>query len=281
VFDYGYNHAKRISPQPTYIPDATHIAEATSVTITNKLKGVHDKSSTDFTHVLDTSDNMLTTDFQGGKKPYILSFPEPKIIYLFSNQPIPKEYTLRLSFGTQGYFDYKVTTFDYLKTSIEELNRKKMVILIPFELLRLRESLKKERTPENLEQLINLIQNDIIGSINENLRVGNITPSDARHLQQLTQKLYEHLYAHYEELEAISDMTDQSLVLDIDIIEREHERELRQKDKIIAEKDDTLLKKDTALAEMSTALDEMSTVLEEQAKEIEHLRALLKEKQTQ
>lgn len=38
----------------------------------------------------------------------------------------------------------------------------------------------------HLEALKNMIQNDIIGSINENLRVENITLDDARKLKRLT-----------------------------------------------------------------------------------------------
>ena len=61
----------------------------------------------------------------------------------------------------------------------------KMVILIPFALLKLRETMKKERTPEKLEMLKKLIQDDIIGSIDSNLEAGNITMDDARKLKRL------------------------------------------------------------------------------------------------
>ena len=88
--------------------------------------------------------------------------------------------------------------------------------------------MEKERSKENLELLINLIQNDIIGSIDTNLRLGNITPWDCRRLKHLTSKLYEHIYAHYEELEVVTNMTDESLILDIDLIEAEFEQRLAQ-----------------------------------------------------
>lgn len=116
-----------------------------------------------------------------------------------------------------------------------------MIILIPFELLKLRKAIEKARTPENLEALKNMIQNDIIGSINENLRVENITLDDARKLKRLTHKLYEHIYSNYKEMEALNDMTDESLMLDIDIIEKRHEMELAANNQkwqnIIADKD--------------------------------------------
>ncbi len=170
---------------------------------------------------------------------YLMHFPEPKIIYLCPTNA-PDEYVLKLDFGSQGTFDYKVSTFKYLDIPLQELNQRRMVVLIPFQLLKLRDRLEKSRTQEDLEVLKNLIQNDIIGGIDENVRVGNITVDDARRLKRLTHKLYEHIYSHYEEMEELNEMTDESLMLDIDIIEKEHEKELAEKDKEIAEKDRTI-----------------------------------------
>lgn len=181
---------------------------------------------------------------------YVLHFPEPKIIFLYSKGQIPASYTVTLDFGTQGTFDYKVPAISFLETTPQELNDKKMIILIPFMLLKLRDLLQKERSPENLVVLKNLIQNDIIGSIDENLRVGNITYDDAQILKRLTHKLYVHIYSHYNEMEELNDMTDESLVLDIDIYLEEHERNMAAKDAIIAEQENTLTEQAQTLAEL-------------------------------
>lgn len=184
----------------------------------------------------------------------VLRFPEPKIIYLYSRGSVPDEYVLKLEFGKQGSFLYRVPTFKFMETSTKELNERKMVILIPFALLKLREAMKKERSPENFTALKKLIENDIIGSINENLRVGNLTVDDARRLKRLTHKLYEHIYSHYEELEELTEMTDESLMLDIDIIEKEHQRELAQKDEKLAQKEAEIAFLKKKLAEMGGSL---------------------------
>lgn len=181
---------------------------------------------------------------------YVLQFPEPKIIYFCAKGKVPDKYTLELDFGTQGIFHYEVPALHFLNTTPAKLTEKKMIILIPFELLKLREIMKKERSPKNLELLKNLIQNDIIGSITENLRIGNITMDDARKLKRLTHKLYEHIYSHYEEMEDLNDMTDESLMLDIDIIEKQHELELAEKDNIISEKDSIIAEKDREIARL-------------------------------
>lgn len=190
-----------------------------------------------------------------------LIFPEPKIIYLYSSRKIPDEYILYLNFGSQGCFPYKVTTFKFLETSTEELNARKLIILIPFQLLKLRSLLAKNRSYENLEALKSLIQNDIIGSIEKNLVQGNITMDDARKLKRLTHRLYQHIYSHYEEMEVLNDMTDESLMLDIDIIEKEHEAELMQKDQIISEKEKLICQiqaeKDAEIASLKAKLQSL------------------------
>lgn len=165
-----------------------------------------------------------------------LRFPEPRIIYLYYQKKVPDSYILKLDFGSQGTFDYKVPAMKFLEISAEELNRRNMVILIPFFLLKLRKSIEKSRTPENVEALKSLVMNDIIGSINRNLEAGNITFDDADKLRQLTHMLYRHLYSHYEEMEAVNDMTDESLILDVDIyMEKLEQAEKREQQHIARE----------------------------------------------
>ena len=211
---------------------------------------------------------------------YILKFPEPKIIYLYANGKIPETFSLDLDFGTQGHFIYEVSTFNFMETTLDELNQKKLVILIPFQLLKLRKLLEKDRCPENLKALQNLIQNDIIGSIETNLKLGNISMDDGRRLRNLTKKLYDHIYAHYSEMEVLNEMTDESLLLEYDIIEKEHEKALAEKDKVIQEKNDALQEKDNALQEKDYALQEKDYALqsalsekEDALKENERLKA--------
>lgn len=194
-----------------------------------------------------------------------LLFPEPKIIYLYASAKAPNEYHLRLNFGSQGSFLYKVSTFKFLETSLEELNSKKMIILIPFQLLKLRKLMKKERSEENLKALQYLIEHDIIESIEQNLTLNNITPDDARRLKQLTHRLYQHIYSHYDEMEVLNVLTDESLILDIDIIEKKHEEEIAA---IIAEKDAEIkaLKDEFAKQQVLSLLEEIEALKAENAR---------------
>ena len=155
-----------------------------------------------------------------------ITFPESRVIYLCPENNLPDEYILRIRFGYQGYFDYQVGVVRFNDISTEELNKKKMVILIPFKLLKLRKELQKSRDKSNLTALKNLIQNDIIGSIEENFQLGNITIDDARKLKRYTHFLYQQIYSHYDEMEELNEVTDESLMLDIDYIEKEYEQKL-------------------------------------------------------
>ena len=151
----------------------------------------------------------------------VLNFPVPKIIYFGDSERVPDTYRLILNFEEQGQFEYKVRTFKYQEHSVEELNNKKLIILIPFELLKLKKLLERERTEENLNALKNLVQKDIIGSIQKNYAVGNITGSDVGRLMQLTKKLYGHLYSEYEQMEVIEEM-DESLILEYEDLDRKY-----------------------------------------------------------
>ena len=149
-----------------------------------------------------------------------LVFPEPKVLYLYSEKEIPQYLTLHLIFGKQGSFDYQISTLNFIKTPTEELNQKKLILLIPFQLLKLRHLLTKDRSPQNLDRLKKLILNDILKPIEDNCESGNIEASDAVSLKELTLKLYDHLYAHYCEMinGGVNSMVNDVLELDSDKI---------------------------------------------------------------
>ena len=123
--------------------------------------------------------------------------------------------------------------------------------------------LNVERSPETLEALKSLIKDDIIGSINENLRVGNITMEDALKLKRYTQTLYDYLYSQYNETEDFDDMTDESYMTDIDIICKDYEEALAAKDRELAAKDreqhEALAAKDKEIAQLKEQLAKLQT----------------------
>ena len=79
-----------------------------------------------------------------------------------------------------------------------------------------------------------LIFNDIMGLVQKNQEIGNITAADAAHLLELTRKLYNHLYARYKEFVegGFNDMIQDELVLETDIIIAENTRKVREELKL-------------------------------------------------
>ena len=136
----------------------------------------------------------------------ILKFPEPVVIYLTKESSIPEESVLILDFGKQGSFEYKVENYIYLNHDVIELNQRKMGILIPFQLLKFKEIINKNPTRKNFEKLQRLLENDILKSIEANVKVGNITQEDATQLLELTRQLYKYLYDNYYEIGGCEDM---------------------------------------------------------------------------
>lgn len=168
----------------------------------------------------------------------VLHFPEPQIIFLYNGETLPDEKIITLDFGQQGTFDYHVPVFKLIEYSPQELSKMQMIILIPFAILKLRKEIEKNHSIKSMNALKSLIFNDtmsasepeqaqpihgerrmtimnsceatssalarihdILKLINENQTVGNITAADSRRLKDMIQKLYQHLYAQYEEFE--------------------------------------------------------------------------------
>ena len=146
-----------------------------------------------------------------------LKFPASKVIYLCKNTggSIRK---LKLHFQDQGTFSYYVEIFDLLALSVEELDERGMIILVPFLTLKYRKDFEKERNETNIRKLQTLILHDIINAIDANLLSGMITETDAIILKEITQKLYVHIYGKYEELKewGLDRMVEDVLVLEAD-----------------------------------------------------------------
>lgn len=194
---------------------------------------------------------------------YEIWFPEAKIVYIYSGRNTPDECVLRLNFASQGYFDYRVSAFKLMDTSAEELNNRKMVILIPFHLLKLRNALQYSRTAAKVTDLKKLITDDILGSIDVNMELGNISAADALHLKSATRSLYDYIYSDFDDMEVIDDM-DQSYMSDADIIIAKVERAEAR----LAELEKTLADQSTALADMNKELADRERELADRDKAI-------------
>ena len=193
-------------------------------------------------------------------------FPRPCIIYLDEGKKdkIPDEYTLVLKFENQGEFYYKVPVFKLQSVSLQELNDKKLIVLLLFLLLKLRKKMEKIRSKENMDELQSLVVNDITGAIRSNEDVGNLSSIDAINLIDLTSKLYMQIYSKYKEMGKFTmRLFDQSMELAGDKYEKTVEE---------LEEENTKLKNE---------ISEMKTENQTQKNELGEMKDILRDLQQQ
>ena len=119
-----------------------------------------------------------------------------------------------------------------------------------------------------MEALKDLICHDIIETITENIAAGNLSVSDGRKLKQITLQLYRYLYKDFKELEkaGVNDMVEDAMVLDIDIIEYEHKKEIEKvtaevTEKVTKEKNEIIVKMAEKLRSMGLSEEEISQMI--------------------
>ena len=151
----------------------------------------------DFQHALSTSGDR-----------HSLLFPDSAVLYLASQGGVPETDSVRLRFGSQGAFEYRIRNFPCLSCSAEELTRRKMGILLPFQILRLRALFKRQQRQARqgrpydrgaLTRLQDEIRNDIIVHIRRNYDANAITYDDAQQLWEMTLRLHQHICADITE----------------------------------------------------------------------------------
>lgn len=219
----------------------------------------------------DVNKEIHTTEFDN-KPVYTLHFPEPRIIYLGDvSSSVPDELQLKLDFQNNSPYIYSVPTVKLAQLSAQELNDRKMIILIPFHLLKLRKLINRKNGPDKttINSLKNLVETDILQSIEINQQLGNITPSDAHQLISLTKKLYTYLYDAYTETEEVWNMIDQSLELESDALILKMEA-----------MENTIKDMDVKMADKLAEIADKNAEIADKDAEIERLKAELAKLQT-
>ena len=168
-----------------------------------------------------------------------LPFPAPVIIFLEHTESTPDKVILELDFGEHGKIEYTVPAMKFLSYSVEDLCKKKMTILLPLYLLKLRREIenakhrkrkKEEIIRQSAKRLKKLINEELLPAILENEKSGNITHSDTFEMLQLLSRLYKHLYGYIEEFrqEEVGNMLTDILELEYDVKLEEALQEARQ-----------------------------------------------------
>lgn len=203
-----------------------------------------------------------------------LVFPEPKIIYLCPAYTAPDTEELTLDFGTQGTFTYRVNTFKFLDTPVEELDRRKLIILIPFYILRLKNVINSAKHDEVAALLHSTLFDDIINSVETNYRCQNITKADRDTLLKLTMFLMRHIAAgkgYEKEIDAM----DESILFDFEIQEKINKAKIEELEEKIDKQYSMLSERDMIIEKQAMNLQKQNSIIEKQAQELATLKAEL------
>lgn len=168
-----------------------------------------------------------------------MTIPQGCVIYWECTKNTPDYIILRLRSkkDRSRYFDYEVEVFKMPEQSLEELEAKKLLVLLPFCLVRFRKEVKKGNLPAEERKALAEQERALIEALEGMLRRGEeagIIPSaDSLVVMEQIQRMHQELYGNYPEFKEVQMVLEEQLRSKWRIHERElssqwkaHEREL-------------------------------------------------------
>ena len=163
----------------------------------------------------------------GGER-ITIKFPNARIIYWETTKRTPDEVILSLEFPNGGSYDYIVKTFKFLDHGINELEEKRLVILLPFYVLKLRKRVVSARSQKRRTELsseMRAIMDNLVLTTERAVKTGLLSEPDGRMVLEYTESLYKELYEKYKEFK------EADVMLQDTILTYSEEAELRGREK--------------------------------------------------
>jgi hypothetical protein len=154
------------------------------------------------------------TVLDGGER-ITLKFPNARILYWETTKKTPDEVVLALEFPDGGHYDYKVKTLKFLKYDIEELEKRKLALLLPFYVLKLRKKVVSSKTSSaraKLAQEMKRLLDELVAAIVRAAETGLLSEADSRSVVEYTEKLYVALYKEYDEFKEADAMLQNTIL---------------------------------------------------------------------
>jgi hypothetical protein len=148
-----------------------------------------------------------------------IKFPNARVIYWETGRKTPDYVTLRLEFPDSTVHDYKIQSFKYLDHSLEDLEKQKLIILLPFYLLKYRRQVKASgaKLTELAAEVKQLLE-DTVHTVHRSVQAGIIMREDAGTVIACMDHMFVELYGNqYEEFKEANEMLQGALVASIDI----------------------------------------------------------------
>ena len=176
----------------------------------------------------------------------ILRFPRSVVLYPEKNGKIPDRLRCRIIFQDDSEHTYQVPTVKMQDYSMEEIQKKHLILFLPYVLLRLRPQLES-RNRINKEELTSLV-NSVIVILNEEVQLGNITELQQKDILELFNRASKKIFTHYPEYQReVSSMTELKIkTLSMQLAEKDeqlatYKAELADRDAALADKDAELI----------------------------------------
>ncbi|MDR0562531.1 MAG: hypothetical protein LBG73_07555 [Spirochaetaceae bacterium] len=134
-----------------------------------------------------------------------LRLPAGCVIYWESAENTPDQMTLRLISEEEPdrYFDYKIRVFKMADQSLEELESKRLLVLLPFCLVKFRKELKRKNiAPERRRELVaeaSELISEMETILHRSQSEGILTGEDAIILMEHSIRMHDELYGNYPE----------------------------------------------------------------------------------
>jgi len=185
----------------------------------------------------------------------VLDIPEGCVIYWESSGSTPDKITLRLQGKTQeNTFDYEVRVFKMSEQSLEMLEEKHLLILLPFCLLKFRKDLEREGISEAERKAIAELEKqfveDLEAVLSRAVKSGCIDDTDRIIILESIYQMHDELYGQIEEFQEVNMILDERIKLRW----KDHERELKLQWKARENKILDLLKQGHTLEEVEKIL---------------------------
>jgi hypothetical protein len=163
-----------------------------------------------------------------------LRFPQVRLIYWETTRKTPDRVTLRLKFPEGKTYDYTVESLKFLEYTVKELERRKLAILLPFYLLKLRRQVAAARTGERLRQLageMKGILEEMAGAAEKAALAGLMSKADMITVMELMNRMFVELYKPYKELRRTNSMLQNTILTYSEKAERKGRREGRKEER--------------------------------------------------
>ncbi|GHV34381.1 hypothetical protein FACS1894187_04840 [Synergistales bacterium] len=131
-----------------------------------------------------------------------IKFPNARVIYWETTKKTPDEVTLSLEFSEGEQYNYKVKSFKFLEHDIKELEERKLAILLPFYVLKLRKQTVSAQTSKRRAELaveMKEIVDELVMMADRAEASGLVSEADKRIVLEHMERLYRELFAQYAE----------------------------------------------------------------------------------